>query len=169
MQVIGMAFLCARRGAPLCRCWPPASPSPRAALSLGFTCFFTRLPPRSRLSLPTRALRVPPAHLCAIPASPPCALSPCHAISPLLTSYPLSLRKASLASSCLYISVRCHCLSRSFTRVCHSWVLPMPYSVVPTLSPGVGLYPHPVYSDVLRSRCFVLRPPSPTLTQSGTP
>ena len=47
----------------LCRCWPPASPSPLAALPLGFTCFSPRMPLLSRLSLPTRALRPPPAHL----------------------------------------------------------------------------------------------------------
>ena len=58
MRVIGMGFLCERRGAPLFRCWPPVSPSPRAALFLGFTCFFSRLHHRSRSSLPTRALRL---------------------------------------------------------------------------------------------------------------
>ena len=40
IRVIGMVFLCARRGVPLCRCWPPASPSSRSALSLGLSCFF---------------------------------------------------------------------------------------------------------------------------------
>ena len=153
MRVIGTASLCARRGAPLYRCWPPASPSPRAALLLGFTCFSPPLPLLSGSSLLTRALHVPPAQLCATPSSPPCALSFCLRISPLLTTsrvpYPPSLRGASFASFCLYNTVRFLYLPCPVTRVFHSCVSPMPYSDVPTLSPGVGSYPYPVYSEVL--------------------
>ena len=142
----------------------PARPCPSGA-----PAFFPWLPLLSRSSLPTRALRVLPAQPCVTPASPPCALSPCLAISTLLTTYPPSLRWASLASSCLYISIRCDCLRCSFTRVFHLWVSPMPYSVVPTLSPGIGCNPHPVYSGVFPSQSFVLPPQSPTLTPTGMP
>ena len=80
-----MAFLCARRGAPLCRCWPPASPSPHAALSLRFTCFFlgglsgrARRIPRAPCVCPQLTSALPlPRH----PApSPP--VSPSHPYAP---------------------------------------------------------------------------------------
>ena len=77
MRVIGMAVLCARCGLPLCCCWPSDSPSWLHLLS--------------RSSPLTRALHVPLAPLCVSPASPPRALTPCHAISLLITSYLPSL------------------------------------------------------------------------------
>ena len=164
MLVIGMPSLCARSGVPVCRCWPPASPSSRAALRLRFACFFFWLPLLSRSSLLTRALRVPPAPLCATPASPPRTLTPCHAIAPLPTSYLLSP-----CGSCQYFSVRPHCLRRPFTRVCHPCVLRMPLSVVPTLFPRVVSHPHPALSVVLLSPILVLCLRSPTISTSRTP
>ena len=70
MRVIGMASLCAPCGAPMCRCWPPASPSPCAAVPVGFACFFPCLPLVLRSLLLTRAPRESPAPLCATPALP---------------------------------------------------------------------------------------------------
>ena len=84
------------------------------------------MPPWSRSSLLTRALRVPPALLRASPASPPCA--PSYACFP---SHP-----PALCRSCLFFSDHPLCLCRAFTRVCHARALPLPLSVVPTLSPS---------------------------------
>ena len=73
MRVIGMAVLCARRGVPLCRCWPPAAPSSRAALSLWFSCFF----PLVASLVALIAAHARPA--CALCSSLrfPCLASPC--------------------------------------------------------------------------------------------
>ena len=51
--------------------------------------FLPWLPPLSCASLCPSALRVPFAPLCVSPAPRPCALTSCHAIAPLLISYPL--------------------------------------------------------------------------------
>ena len=161
MRVIGMAFLCARRGVPVCRCWPPASPSSRAALSLGFTRFFF-----------ASLFAFIAAH-----ARPACA--PCSSLRyPCLTApYPHPLARhfspphvlSAFTLRALYISVPPHCFCRAFTRVCHPCVLPMPLPVVPILFPAVVSHPHPALSVVLLSPILVLCLPSPTLSPSRTP
>ena len=144
----------------------PCSPLlPRGPVPLGSPAFFL-----SAASLV--ALIAAHAHPACAPCSSlryPCLAAPCPppclAISPLLTSYPLSL-----CGSCLYFSVRPHCHCRAFTRVCHPCVLPLPLSVVPTLFPGVVSHPHPALSVVLLlSPILVLCLCSPTLSPSVTP
>ena len=80
----------------------------------------------SRPPLLLRALRVPPALLCATPVPLPCApylaCLPCH--------YP------SRCGPCLYVCPPC--LSRAVTRVCHPRALPLPLPLAPTLFPGVS-------------------------------
>ena len=111
---------------------PPARPHPLCLSFLGalsdlnFVSVFFSVPPWSRSSLLTRALRVPPALLHATPVSPPCA--PSHACFPSLLP--------ALCGSCLIFSDRPLSLCRAVTGVCHARALPLPLSVVPTLSPG---------------------------------
>ena len=87
-----------RHGGSLRRTWcilvPVSAPCvpllPRGSVPLLLLLFLPWLPLLSRSSLPTGTLRVPYVLLCVSPAPPPRALIPCHAISPLLTSYPLN-------------------------------------------------------------------------------
>ena len=97
MRVIGMVVLCARRGVALCRCWPPASPSSRAALSLWFSCFFPLVAslvaliaahapcvcPLLLSAFPLPRRRVPsPLVTPFLPSSPPIG---CHSDGPVCT------------------------------------------------------------------------------------
>ena len=61
---------------------------PRGTVPPLHLLFLPWLPFVSCASLFTRRLRVPSAPLRVSPAPPPCALSSCHAIALLLTSYP---------------------------------------------------------------------------------
>ena len=127
MRVIGMAFLCERCGAPICRFLPPVSLPPRVAMHLGFPFLplLLRSPPL------TRALRASPAHAFDTPALLLCALSLCHVFSPLPTTsprpYPSSHGGAPLAPFHPNITVRYHCLCCTSSRSFHSWISPMPY------------------------------------------
>ena len=114
----------------------PCSPHlPRPASSMCASClsacsavgFFPF--PCSRSPLLPRALRVPPALLCATPVPLPCA--------PSLASLPS--HSPSRCQPCLYVCPPC--LSCAVTLVCHPRALPLPLPLAPTLSPW-GL-PHP--------------------------
>ena len=103
-----MAFFCAKRGVPVCRCWPPASPSSRAALSLGFTCFFfvaslvafLAAHPRPACA-PCSSLRYTPCR--PVPSPPVTPFSPssppirCHSEGPVCT-FPFALTAFALHS-----------------------------------------------------------------------
>ena len=121
-------------------CFPPCprGHAPWLRLLLPF------LPLLSRSSLLTRALRVSPAHFFATPALPPLAPSLCHVFSPLPTTSPRpnpsSQGGALLAPYCPTITVRYKCLCCTCSRGFHSWISPIPYSNVATLSPGVRSY-----------------------------
>ena len=134
-------FLCALVG--------PLFPSPPAPCLLYVSflcdrlfccCFFF---PCSRSPLLPRALRVPPALLCATPVPLPCA--------PSLACLPSD--SPSRCRPCLYVCPPCP--SRAVTRVCHPRALPLPLSVAPTFFLGV-------------SAALVL-PRSPSLTPSWAP
>ena len=164
MRVIGMGVPCTRHGVPLCSCWPLASPSSRAALSLWFSCFF---PFFAALVALSAAQARPVCALCSLLCFP-CLAAPCpHPLSCHFSPpHPLS------AVTLIVQSV--HFRPPSLPLPC---ILPrvppagstMPFSVVPTLSPSIGSHLHPAHSEVLLSPSCVLCPPSPTVTPSGTP
>ena len=145
MWVICLALLCVPCGAPVCCCSPPVSLPHRAATPLVCTCIFPFFPLVSHLSPLRRALRVSPAHLFSTLALPPLPLSPCHVCSPLPTTSPRTHSSshggASLAQPRPNVTVRYHPLCCTSSRVVHSRVSLMPYPDVPTLPPGVRLYP----------------------------
>ena len=105
---------------PLCFCFFGASSV------FNFVCaFFFRCPPGRALRC-SRAPCVCPLVFSVLPLSTPlCALShacfPCH--------------PRSLCGPCLLFSERPLSVCRAVTRVCHARALPLPLTVVPTLSP----------------------------------
>ena len=132
---------------------PPARPHPLSLSVFGALsvfifvfAFFLWVPPWSRSSLLTRALRLPPPLLHASPVSRP--RGPSHAC---FSSHP-----PSLCGSCLLFSVRPLSLCRAVTRVRRTRALHLPLSVVPTLSPG-------------GSPTLVFFPRSLSLSTSGMP
>ena len=161
-----------RHGVSLCKTWcilvPALAPCvpllPRGTVPPLLLPFLPWLPLLSCASLFTRALPVPSTPLCVSSAPPPCALTSCHAIAPLLSSYPLD-SDGPVCTIQSAISAPCG----AFTLVCHPCVLPLPIFVVPTLFPDVVLHPHPVHSVFLLSPILGLCLRSPTLFPSGTP
>ena len=99
MRVFGMAFLCARRGVSWCRCWPPASPSCRAALSLCFFCSFSLGCLSCRAHRRCRAPCVFPLFLSVFPL--PRLPSPSPPVTPFLPSSP-PIRLTLMALSVLF-------------------------------------------------------------------
>ena len=124
----------------LCAVVGPLLPPPLARpCPLWLTCFaflflflFGRRSCRAHRC--SRAPCVCPLLLCALPLSRRPVPSP--PVSPFLPSYLLLL-----CGSCLYVSVRPHCLCCALTRVCHPCVLPLPLSAVHNPSPWWLTYP----------------------------
>ena len=119
-------FLCALVG-PLCPPTPTPCPLFAPFLCVRPSCRFFFLCSRSLL-LP-RALRVTPVllrvTLVPLPCAPSLACLPSHSLS--------------RSRPCLHVCPPCPCIA--VTRVCHSFALPPPLPLAPTLSPRCSLRP----------------------------
>ena len=104
---------------------------PRGTVPLLLLLFLPQLPLLSCASLFTRALRVPSAPLCVSPALPPCALTSCHAIAPLLTSHPLDSDGpvCTITSAVSAVAVLSPFCGTRLFYPCPS-LLPLPFSLV---------------------------------------